>query len=176
MVFPRIQLRMPTCRGAGLSHLNGSFAAYTMIELVITMAIIAVLSAIAVPHYGRSLTRYQAEVAAKRVSADVVFARGNARIQSITQTVDFSTPANGYTLTGMTDPDHPASTYAIDLTSSPYKSTLASVTFGNGAATSNKISFDRYGAPSAGGKIVVQSGDFTKTISVDGTTGAVTVQ
>ncbi len=140
-----------------------------------TMAVIAVLSAIAIPHYGRSLTRYRANVAAKRIAADLALARGNARIQSITQTVDFSTPANGYTLTGMADPNRPASIYAVDLTASPYKSTLTSAAFGSGAA-SRLISFDRFGTPSAAGTIVVQSGDFQKTISVDGTTGVVTVQ
>jgi prepilin-type N-terminal cleavage/methylation domain-containing protein len=161
---------------AGGARLRHSSAAYTMVELVITVAIIAIMSAIAIPHYGRSLTRYQADVAAKRVAADIALARGNARIQSITQTVDFSTPANGYTLTGMPDPNHPAQAYAVDLTASPYTSTLVTAAFGSSVAVSRKISFDRFGAPSAGGTVVVQAGDFKKTINVDAATGEVTVQ
>ena len=38
------------------------------------------------------------------------------------------------------------------------------------------MTFDRYGAPSAGGSVVVRSGDFKKTVSLDGTNGTVTLE
>jgi len=49
--------------------------------------------------------------------------------------------------------------------------TLVSATFGVGAV----LTIDRYGLPANSGSIVVQAGSYTKTISVDGTTGRVTI-
>lgn len=144
-----------------------------------TLAVIGLMAAIAVPHYGRSLTRYQADVAARRVAADLALARAAARTNSASQTIDFSSPANGYSLPGMADPNRPAAGnggYVVDLTQAPYRTTIVSVSFGSGAAASKQVAFDRFGTPSAGGSVVLQSGDFKKTVSLDATAGTVTIQ
>lgn len=140
-------------------------AAFTLIELVLVIATIAVLSAIAVPRYADSLARYRADLAAKRVAADLMLARSNARTTSSVQVVNFATPADGYTLTGIAAPDGGAGDYAVRLSDEPYGATLGTVAFGDPPATS--VSFDRYGTPNAGGNVVVKAGRYQKTVSVD---------
>ena len=142
-------------------------AAFTLIELVLVIATIAVLSAIAVPRYADALARYRTDLAAKRVAADLLLARANARTTGTVQVVNFA--ADGYTLTGMPAPDGGAGDYAVRLSDEPYGATLGTVAFGDPPATS--VTFDRYGTPNASGGVVVKAGRHQKTVSVDVVSG-----
>jgi len=142
------------------------------------LAILALVTGIALPRYSRSLSLYRADAAAKRVAADLALARLTARTTNTSQQVDFTTPAVGYTLTNSTDPDHPGQTYRVDLSSSPYGAAAVVVALapaGGGSAVS-KVTFDRYGAAAAGGTIKVTAGDVTRTVSLDVNTGRAAVQ
>ena len=143
--------------------------AFTVIELVLVIATIAVLSAIAVPRYADALARYRADLAAKRVAADLMLARANARTTGTPQVVDFAAPADGYTLTGMPAPDGGAGDYAVRLSDEPYGAALDAVSFGDPPATS--VTFDRYGAPNVSGGVVVKAGRYQKTVSIDVVSG-----
>ena len=52
---------------------------FSLLEVVLVVAIIAVLAAIAAPRYGRAAGRYRADVAARRIVADLEYARLSAR-------------------------------------------------------------------------------------------------
>lgn len=148
--------------------------AFTLIELVLVIVSVAVLSAIAVPRYAAALSRYRVDLAAKRVAADLMLARSQARLSSTRQPVDFSAPSNGYTLTGMASPDGGAGGYIVRLDQEPYKAAVGAVSFGDAAATA--VWFDRYGMPDQGGTVVVSSGGYEKTIALDAVTGKAVVR
>ena len=145
-----------------------------MVELLLVIATVAILSAIAVPRYAGSLARYRVEMAAKRVAADLMTARTRARVTSTRQVVDFTAPADGYTLVGMPAPDGAAGDYAVRLSDEPYKATLGAVSFGDAAAA--EVWFDRYGTPDHAGTVVVTSGGFQRTVALDPVTGKAVVR
>ena len=146
--------------------------AFSLIELVIMLAIISVLAAIAGPRYANSLALYRVQAAAGRIAGDLTLARWQARTSGTGQTVVFSVDSNRYTLPGVTGPAGQPSPYTVKLASEPYLAALVSATFGLGSTAT----FDQYGQPAAGGSVVVRSGAFTKTIVVDPNTGLSSVQ
>jgi MSHA pilin protein MshB len=146
--------------------------AYSLVELVLMLAIIGVLAAIAGPRYVNSLTLYHASAAANRIAADLNLARWQAKISSSGQMVVYSVASNSYSLPGMTGPPGQPSPYTVSLASDPYNATLQTAVF----ASSSTMSYDRFGQPAAGGTVTVQCGGYTKTISIDPNTGLATVQ
>src|SRR5438067_10270016 len=93
---------------------------YSLVELSVVVAIIAVVSAIAAPRFAGSFQRYRASAAASRIVADLALAQAKAYSTSSTMTFAFSTSGNSYQILGMSDPDRPGSTYTVKLSSEPY--------------------------------------------------------
>lgn len=147
--------------------------AFTLLELVLVLSIIGVLSAIAVPKFQRSLAKQRADAAANRIAADLRYARKLAMQQSSRQGVIFarSPGHDSYGMAGVSGLENPASAYRVSLSDEPYNASFLSVSFG-GTLT---ISFDGYGVPDNGGSVVVQAGEFTRTVSVDAVTGEVVI-
>jgi type II secretory pathway pseudopilin PulG len=164
MATSRLQLRRFSARHRP--------AAFTLIELTLVIATIAILSAVAIPRYASSLNHYRVDLATKRVIADIALARSAARASGTGLLMNFASPANGYTLVGLPAMDGRSGDYAVNLMADPYKVSLASASFGNGTS----IQFTRYGTPQAGGSVVVSSGGYAKTILVDAVTGRAEVQ
>ena len=144
---------------------------FTLIELVIVLAILGIIGAIAVPRFASAQTRYRADAAARRVQVDLSLARRHAKVLTTSQTVSFDTVANSYRLIGMTDPDNAAVEYEVSLSEEPYNATIVSSDFGGDA----KIIFDGWGAPDSGGSVFVQVGNYQKAINVDPDTGQASV-
>ena len=70
----------------------------TMIELIVVVLLIGIITAVAAPRFADAVVRYRADAAAKRVAADLEFARRIAKTSGKSQTVTFSLIANGYSL------------------------------------------------------------------------------
>lgn len=144
---------------------------FTLVEMVMCMVIMVIFTAIAAPRYARSIAHYRVDMAARRLSGDLNWARTLARTQSQSQSVVFNSSASSYTLSNVPNPDNASQTYSVSLSSDPYDSTLTSVSFTNGTLT-----FTGFGAPSSAGTVVLTCGTFTKTITVSADDGAVSVQ
>jgi type II secretion system protein H len=140
---------------------------FTLMELVLVLAIIAILAAIAAPRYGHSATRYQADLAAQRVMADLALAQSTARAGSSSRMVVFSMGTNSYSIQGWVSMQDRPAAYVVDLSEPPYEATLGDVDF-NSSAT---ITYNGWGQPSSGGTIVLQVGSEQRTIYVDSETG-----
>jgi len=134
-----------------------------MMELVIVMLILSILAAVAAPRYSAAQIRYQTLATTKRIITDLQWAQRNAKASSATQDVVFSVENNSYTLTGMKALNRSQLEYQINLGSPNMLCTLVSADFG----VSHTISFDIYGRPVRGGKIVFESGKERFTILVD---------
>ena len=162
---------------SGHSRCDGRFrgsrrAGFTLFELVITLAVMGILAAIAVPRYANSIGRYRAESAARRVAADLLLARASAKAASSPRSVTFDAAAGSYTVAGVRNPDHPGAPYKVDLAADPYRVKLDFADFGGAP----QAQFDMYGWPLWSGKVTLHVGDFWRTVQVVKEDGSVTVQ
>ncbi|MCA9270372.1 MAG: hypothetical protein KDA41_17945, partial [Planctomycetales bacterium] len=82
----------------------------------------------------------------------------------------FTIGSNSYAAAGVPDLDQPSQTLYADLGDTAYPAVIASAAFGGGSS----LSFNMYGAPSAAGTVVVQAGDYVRTVEV-ASTGAISV-
>jgi prepilin-type N-terminal cleavage/methylation domain-containing protein len=163
-------MRMPASRQRVLAaqHRRSVPGGFSIVELLVVAAIIAVLAALAAPRYGNSIARYRADGAARRIEADLALARRHAMTTSATQELRFITGSNpSYVLTGMTHPDDPASTYVMFLAEDLWGAELISVDFGGDA----KVYFDMYGLPDSDGTVVISVAGNARTITLDAETG-----
>jgi type IV fimbrial biogenesis protein FimT len=149
---------------------NRRRGALTIIELVIVVMIMGIMAAVAMPTFFESLLYHRVESAARRLKSDLELARHTARLKSAAQSITFT--GASYALSAAVEGlDDPNATYAVDLSAAPFELSSVTANF-NG---SNTISFDGYGAPSSSGTVVLTLQGHRSTVTLDGTTGEVTI-
>ena len=137
-------------------------------ELLVVMAIIGILSGIAVPRYARFVAGQRADATARRIVTDLTYAQRHAKATSQSRTVSFSTLAHVYSIPGVENPDHTGLPYQVRLGDEPYNATIVSADFGG----DNKLTFDGYGVPE-NGNVVIRVGGYERTITVEADTGSI---
>jgi Tfp pilus assembly protein FimT len=142
--------------------------AFSMIELGIVVLIMSILAAVSAPAFLDSLLYHRVETAARRVKADLNYARQRARLTSTSQTVTFT--GGSYTLVGAKSMENPSNAYTVNLQKSPYSLDTVTASFAN----AQTITFDGYGAPASGGTVLLGAKTHTATITVDAN-GAVAI-
>lgn len=148
-------------------------AGFSLTEAVIVLAIMAVLSAIAVPRFANAIQASAVDLAARRLAADLRLAQAQAIKTVKQQSVTFSVLTNSYTLVDMPHPDHPSKTYTVKLGDPPYEGAkIESVNFG-GPTT---LAFDRFGGPSVTGTVVISLRDRQKTVRIGAGAGRITIE
>jgi len=145
---------------------------FSLLELVLVAGIIAVAAAMAIPRYGAAAGRHKADLAARRVAADLRQAQLYARTISNSCTVVFTPATSTYQLTDVPALDEADGTYIVDLKRPPYEASIVSADFGGAA----QVVFSGWGLPDAAGTVVVAVGSEQRTISLDGRTGQVSIQ
>lgn len=136
------------------------------------LAIVAIFAAVAAPRYGRASGRYRADLAARRVIADLRLAQSCAKAASSARTVSFLTATERYQLLNVPSPDGWSGDYTVVLSAEPYNADLISASFGGNA----QVVFNGWGLPGNGGTVVVRAGSEQRTVVVDGATGRVSLQ
>ena len=145
-------------------------SAFTIVELLIVVLIMGVFAAAATPTFFDSLLFHRVELAARRVQADLELAQKTARSTSATQTISFSGAT--YTLSAAVKGlDRPDEVYSVDLSSEPFELDSVTVDFLGTSSTA----FDGYGKPTKGGTVVLSVKDHQCTVTLDATTGHVTL-
>lgn len=143
---------------------------FTLVELVLVTVILAIFASVAVPRYANFVAQQHVDAAARRIKTDLTLAQRKAKFSSTSQEINFCTGDDSYyEIVGMQDPDHPAKPYVVSLLDEPYRAKIVSAAFGGDA----EVVFDGYGMPDSGGTIVIRSGTFQRTITVDADTGTV---
>jgi type IV fimbrial biogenesis protein FimT len=162
-------LEIPLAKALAVSYLHRQGLSLT--ELVVVLAIIGILSAIAVPRYAASLVNYRLDAAARRIAADLEIARSQALTTSQSQAVVFNVAAGTYQMTGVLALDRRSTNYSVALGSDPYFVKLLSANFGGNST----VTFDAYGGADASGTVVLEAGGIQKTVALDRYTGKATV-
>lgn len=144
--------------------------AFTIVELVLVLAITAILAGLAVPRFARADARYRVRLAAERVARELEHARERAVTRATAQTITFNTGATSFTLVAMPDPDRTTIDYTISLAAAPLRIERLSTTF-----SGSTFSFNGFGVPSAAGTVTVAASSYTCTVRVAALTGVVSV-
>ena len=147
------------------------FAAFSLVELAVVVALITILAGIAVPRYGQFLGRRQIDSAATRIMADIRLTQQYARNRSQSQTIRFQPTQEKYLLLGMLDINDGAKVQAIPLNEPPFEVNIVSANLGG----DGDLVFDGFGRPDSGGSITIANGGFQAVITVDALTGEATV-
>jgi len=146
--------------------------AFSLVELVLVLAIAATLYAMAAPRYASATANYRAQAAARRIAADLALARTAAYNTSQPKTVSFDLQANTITISGLGGLDNSSQQYATDLAAEPYRASLISADFGG----QGEVVFDMYGMAGSAGMVIVESGGTRHTVVLDSASGEATVQ
>jgi prepilin-type N-terminal cleavage/methylation domain-containing protein len=144
--------------------------AFTFLELVVVLLIFGIMAAVAIPTFTDSLMYHRVESAARRVKGDLDQLRQTARRTSQSQFMTFA--ASSYTLPPMvTGLEHTTDVYTVDFLEPPYQLNSITIQFDD----SLSLSFDGHGAASQGGSFELQAGDHVRTVTLDETTGEITI-
>ena len=144
---------------------------FSLLELVLVAAIIAIVAGIAIPRYGRAAGRYRADLAARRVAADLRQGQLYARMTSTSCTVAFTLATSTYQVMNAPSLDGTGGTYTVDLRCPPYEARIVSASFGG----ATQVVFSGWGLPGKAGTVVVAAGSEQRTIAMNGQTGQVTI-
>ncbi len=144
---------------------------FTLIELVIVLAIISLVAGIAAPRYASAGARYRLKAAARRVAGDIEIAQKLARARSSAITVSFKDASSGYYRILDASGVVPGMESVVTLTADPYRVSITKADFGAGT---QDLIVDGYGV-STGGGVTLSCQRWSAGVSVDGATGALTI-
>jgi type II secretion system protein H len=146
--------------------------AFTFIELLIVLILMGILAAVAAPKFVASMSRCRVEAAAKRVVADLRYARQWARTNSTSVEVKFKPDEDQYELKDVPDINRPSDEETeVELDKLPYPAQIIETT---GFDNNDKFNFDMYGRPDSPGTVTVASGGYQATVTV-GESGQITI-
>lgn len=140
-----------------------SRAGFSLIELATVLAIMAVVALIAAPRMGAASTRYRAELAARKLAADLSAAGRHARTWSTTVSFSVDTAAHAYSIGPMPDPASGSANTRVWLGREPWRAKIDGCDFDGAAA----VSFDSFGRPSAKGTVTVSAGTWAYRVTLD---------
>lgn len=147
-------------------------SAFSLLELVVVVAILAAVSAVVIPRVGRSLSNLRLDAAANQVARDLEYARSTAWTQSRSVTVVFHDALGEYELSGVTQIDKPGQAYYVRLKRDNQGVDGFLSSFGG----DQTVVFDAHGRPDSGGTVAVRSGAIVRLVVLDPETGKASVQ
>lgn len=150
-------------------------AGFTLVDLVMVLLIMGVITAIAVPRFGAGMSRYQVEGAARRVVADLEWARAEAMSQNESIEVQFEFQTHRYVLKGVESIKHDSVDNTVALSQEPYNAQIISAFGKTIGDVTHSIFIDAYGQPDQTGTIEVKVGSDSRFI-VLGANGKAAIQ
>ena len=136
---------------------------FSLVELIVVAAVLAIGAGIALPRYNASVTRYRVDAAARRVAADLDRARTAARVTSQPRTVEFKPLHMAYVIGQERSLSRRANVYEVLLSGEPYHIDTMSANFGGAAS----VTFTAMGVPTSDGEVMVRIGKLERWIVVN---------
>lgn len=143
----------------------------SLIDVVVTVLIIGILTAATAPRLVDSVSRHRVEAAARRLAADLEYARTHARMRNQPETVSFDIAGDRYSLSTASRTNRPSLPYVVAVRDD-FRVDLLSADF----AGSPAVTFNAYAVPNSGGSVAVRTGTHQRTIVVAADSGHVSVQ
>lgn len=152
---------------AGAGRRRGARRGLALFELVVVIAILALMGAIAVPRVAGVLRRQRLDLASRRLMADLNLVRSMAIRDQAERKMVLSPVGRYYAL-----PEHlvAGAAYQVQFNAPPYEGVLLrSVSYDPA-----EVVFNRLGLPQAAGTIVIGDSVEQVTVSISATTGRTT--
>lgn len=145
--------------------------AFTLVELVIVLAIFAITAAIAVPRYQHAASRYRALTAARRLAADIDNLRQTAITKSLTHLLRAPAAGTRYQTVDKSSGWAGGSVTTINLGIEPYLAAFTTVDLG----ADGELVFDGFGNPDGPATFTLTSGNAAARVTVTDKSGITTV-
>ncbi|TWT59922.1 GspH/FimT family pseudopilin [Rubinisphaera italica] len=143
----------------------------SLIEMVTVVLIIGILSAVAVPKIYDSIDAYRLKQAAETIAGDLQYARQQAISRSQSITVSFDIVNESYTISDISDRNHPDQAYVVSLTDSACPADIVSVS----STPTTAITFNQYGIPSSEATVTLDVNGAQKTVIVHASSGRISI-
>lgn len=145
--------------------------AFTLIELMLVVAIIAIFAAMVLPRVSTTTPAFRASLAAQALAADMELLRTSARARGTSTTLTISADGSTYTLTGLARPGQSTSyNRTIRLSDGPFFSAVDPTTI-----PSSPITFSADGTPSQSLVFRIISKGHTKTLTLSRQSSSITI-
>jgi general secretion pathway protein H len=153
-------------------HPRGCAAApaFTLIEVVLVVAVLALLASVAIVRTGGAITNTRARMAVERVAADLALARDRAMTSGAVYKVAFNKLTYQVATVAAFESGDPGP--AVDLGAEPYRADDLTADFKG----ETSVTFDPYGSASVDGKVSVTVAGVQRTLSLDAMTGRAVVE
>jgi len=168
--FNTIRSDAPAAMPAHRADIRWRRPAFSLLELVIVMAIVTAVSGIGLLRYSRSLSRYRVETACARLIADLRAARTQAVTTSSRRIVVFNAAAATYQILTAAELTANASGTLVSLAGDPYRATMRVV-----GLAGNQIAFTGRGDVSGAAIIVLTCADAESGVTIEPDSGRVHV-
>ncbi len=136
---------------------------FSLIEVVLVLAIITIIAAIAMPRYARAAAGYRTDAAARAVTEQLKLVRARAMASSRAWTVTFRLTEGVVCATPADTSADTSDDLTLVITSEPWHASLSNAEF----LADSRFSFDGFGTPSAPGRVTVTSDGIRSTVTVD---------
>ena len=138
--------RKGTAKGIRVSRKRGGSRGFTLLEIIMTLALLTIVGAIAYPSYSRMTANGNLRNAARDITGDMANLKERAMAQNTQFDMVFNVGGNTYTYPGLAAGKTPAS-FGRDIR-------LTGTAFGGGST----ITFTTRGTLSQGGNVVLANG------------------
>lgn len=144
---------------------------FTLVELAVVIAVLAVVSAVAIPRFASASARSRLDAAAARVVQDIAITASSAQAVGADRQLVFDSSTDEYLLVGVRTRGG-GMFRSVKLGDPPYETNVVSATF-DGAPL---LTLNGYGVPETAGTIDLAVGRYAKRILLNAGTSAVQVR